>query len=159
GVRVLGGLQHGDAPLAVAELDRPVQRGRAAIALRARVHDQALVLAPDALRDERLQHRADDELRLLRGDRRFHLMPGADDLDRHVVPELRERDVRALAEAVVGTDQEEDLQSLGGRRARRGRRNRRDPEWLYPDTDKCPIRFKPRKRGRYPPVWNPVARR
>jgi hypothetical protein len=107
------------------------------------VHDQALPLTPDALGDERLEHRADDQLGRVRRDRRLHLVPGADNLDRHIVPQLGQRDVRALAEAVMRRDEEKDLQSIVGRGAHGGRRNRREPERLYADTDKRPIQFKP----------------
>ena len=66
GVELAVGLEHGHAPLVGAELDRPVQRGGPAVAARAGVHDQAAVRGPDRLRDELLEHRADDQLRPVR---------------------------------------------------------------------------------------------
>ena len=69
GVGVLGRLEHGHAPLVHAELDRPVKRGGAAVAVRAGVDDQAGVLAPHRLWDELLEHRAHDQVGLVGVDR------------------------------------------------------------------------------------------
>jgi hypothetical protein len=74
------------------------------------VDDQAAVRGPDRLRDERLQHRADDQLGLVRRDGRLHRLRRVDDGDRDLVPELGQRDPGALAEAVVGRDQEQHAQ-------------------------------------------------
>ena len=46
-------------------------------------------------------------------DRDLHRLPGLHDLDLDVVAELGQRDLRALAEAVVGGDEEEDPQRVG----------------------------------------------
>jgi hypothetical protein len=111
GVELAIRLEHGHAPLLGAELDRPVQRGGPAVAGRAGVHDQAAMRRPDGLRDELLEHRADDEVGSMPRDGRLHRRSRVDHLDRHVVPELGERDPGALAEAVVGGGEEEDAHS------------------------------------------------
>ena len=54
------------------------------------------------------------------GDRRLHLAAGVDDLDRERVAELGQRDLGALAEAVVGGDEEEDAHCGEGRGAGAG---------------------------------------
>jgi hypothetical protein len=68
-VELVVGLEHGHAPLGRLQLDRPVQRRRAAVAHRARVDDEAAMPRPDALGDDRLEHRAHDQLGLVAGDR------------------------------------------------------------------------------------------
>ena len=110
GVDVAVGLEHRHAPLAHAELDRPVQRRRSAVAPRAGVHDQAAMLRPDRLRDHLLEHRAHDQLRPVLADRRLHRGGRVDHRDRHLVAELGQRDPGALAEAVVRRHQEQDPQ-------------------------------------------------
>jgi hypothetical protein len=110
GVHLAARLEHGHAPLGHAQLDRPVERRRPAVALRAGVHDEAAMVAPDGLGDERLEHRADDQLRPVPGDGGLHLGAGADDRDGDVVAQLGQRHERALAEAVVRADEEEDPQ-------------------------------------------------
>jgi hypothetical protein len=118
GVGLAVGLQDGHAPLGGAEFDRPVQRGGAAIAERARVDDQAAVPRPDRLRDELLQEGTDDELWLVLGDGCLHRVGRVDHGDLHLVPQLGERDPRSLAEAVVGRDQEENAHGEEEARAR-----------------------------------------
>ena len=110
GVELAVGLEHRDAPCRRAELDRPVQRRRPAVAPRARVHDQAAMLRPDRLRDHRLEHRADDQLRAVLVHGRLHRGGRVDDGDRHLVAQLGQRDPRALAEAVVSRYEEEHPQ-------------------------------------------------
>ncbi len=53
GIHLVIGLQHRHAPTALPQVDRPVHRGGAAVADRARVHDQAGVGAPDLARERR----------------------------------------------------------------------------------------------------------
>ena len=113
-VDLAGGLQDGHAPLPRAELDRPVQRRRPAVADRAGVHDQAAVPRPDRLGDDRLQDRADDQLGRVPGDGGLHRRAVLHHRDLDRVAELGERDLRPLAEAVVGGDEEEDPQRPGG---------------------------------------------
>jgi hypothetical protein len=108
------GLQDRHAPGVERELDRPVERRRSAIAGRSRMHDQAPVARPDRLRDDLLEHRADDQLRSLPRDGRLHRRRRVDDLDGDVVAELGERDIRALAQAVVSGDEEEDARADRG---------------------------------------------
>ena len=108
GVEVAVRLEDRHAPLGLAELDRPVERRGAAVAERARVDDQAAARRPDRLRDPPLQHRADDQLRLMGGDGRLHGLRAVDNRDLDAVTELRERNERALAETVVRRDQEQD---------------------------------------------------
>jgi hypothetical protein len=100
-VDLRGGLEDRDAPLPHAELDRPVERRRATVADRARVHDQAAVLREDRLGDDLLQDRADDQLGLVTLDGDLHGLAGLDDLDLDAVAELGEGDLRSLAQAVV----------------------------------------------------------
>jgi len=108
------GLEDRHAPGVERELDRPVERRRSAIAGRSRMHDQAPVARPDRLRDDLLEHRADDQLRSLPRDGRLHRRRRVDDLDGDVVAELGERDIRALAQAVVSRDEEEDARADRG---------------------------------------------
>ena len=110
GVGLAVGLEDRDAPCRRAELDRPVQRRRPAVAPRAWVHDQAAMLRPDRLRDHRLEHRADDQLRAVLVHGRLHGGGRVDDGDRHLVAQLGQRDPRALAEAVVSRYEEEHPQ-------------------------------------------------
>ena len=107
-VHLVRRLQHRDAPAIGADLDRPVERRRAAVADRARVHDQAAVAIGDRGGDDRLEHRADDQLGPVAGDGGLHLEPGRDHRDGDLVALLAERDLRALAQAVVSGDEEQD---------------------------------------------------
>ena len=71
----------------------------------------------DRRRDDRLEHRADDQLGMMTGCGGFHLEAGLHDRDVDLVPQLGERDLRALAETVVGGDEEQDShtgKTLGG---------------------------------------------
>ena len=106
-----GRLEHGDAPLRGPELDRPVERRRAAIPHRAGVHDQAAMRGEDRLGDDRLQHRADDQLRPVAVHRRLHRCGGRDDGDVDLVALLLERDLHALAQAVVRRHEEQHAQA------------------------------------------------
>ena len=107
-VDLVARLQHGHAPAIGLELDRPVERRRAAVAHGAGVHDQAAVPGGDRGRDDRLQHRADDQLGVPAGDGGLHLEGGGDDGDGDLMTQLGEGDLGSLAEAVVGGDEEED---------------------------------------------------
>ena len=57
-------LQHGNAPLALAFLDRPVERRRPAVAGRTGVDDRARDAGPDVLGDGAFQERRDNHVRL-----------------------------------------------------------------------------------------------
>ena len=114
------GLEHGDAPFALAALDRPVQRRRPAVADRSGMDHQAAVAPPHRLGNDRLEHRADDDVRGVRAhgadDRRGVL----DNRDLDPVPELAQRDLHALAETVVRRGEQQDPQPFsGGRRGGR----------------------------------------
>ena len=108
GVELAVGLEHRHRPRAHPELDRPVQRRRSTISDRPRMDDQAPIPRPDRLRNHPLQERAHDQPRLVLSDRGFHLGVGVDHRDRHVMPQLGQRDPRALAQAVVRRDQEQN---------------------------------------------------
>jgi hypothetical protein len=110
-VDVAGRLDDRDAPLPHAQLDRPVQRRRAAVPRWAGMHDQAAVPRPDRLGDDLLEDRADDQLGFDAGHGGLHRGGRIDDRHRDLVPQRLERDLGALAEAVVRRDQEEDPQS------------------------------------------------
>ena len=138
-VDLVRGLEHGHAPLGGTGLDRPVQRRRATIALRAGMDDQAAMPGPDRLGDDRLEHRADDQPGPVLGHRGLHLGARAHDLHRNAVAELGQRDLDALAEAVVGGDEEEDSQA----RERRGRRAGRLGSELHAQDDALGLRAIP----------------
>ena len=112
GVGLLDGLEHGHAPLLHAELDRPVERRGTAVAVRTRMDDEAGVLAPHRLGDELLEHRAHDEVGLVRLDGGLDDLARVDDLDGDVVPHLGEGDVATLAQAVMRGRHEQDAQRL-----------------------------------------------
>ncbi len=112
GVSLLDGLEHGHAPLVEAELDRPVQRGRAAVAVGSGVNHETGEVAPHRLRDELLEHRAHHEVGLVSVHRRLDDLGRVDNLDGHVVTHLGKRDVRALAQAVVGGGNKQDPQRV-----------------------------------------------
>jgi hypothetical protein len=76
-----------------------------------RVHDQAAVRAEDRLGDERLEHRAHDQLRPVAAHRRLHRARRGDDCDGHFVTELAQGDFEALAEAVVRRDEKQHAQA------------------------------------------------
>jgi hypothetical protein len=86
------------------------------------MHDQATMLAPDGLRDDRLEHRADDQLRRVARHGRLDRRTGVDDLDRDIVAEVGEGDGDPLAEAVVGRDNQQDPQRPLGPKSGRGDR-------------------------------------
>ncbi len=119
GVEVAVGLEDGDAPVAGTHLDGPVQRGGPAVPRRTGVHDQAAMRRPDGLRDELLEHRAHDEIGPVSRDRRLHRLGRVDHRHLDLVPELREGDPGALAEAVVSGGEEEDAHSSKEVRATR----------------------------------------
>ena len=90
-VHLAGGLEHGHAPLAHAELDRPVERRRAAVPDRARVNDEAAVLRVHRLRDDLREEGADDQLGPVHLDCGLHGRPGVHHRHRHLVSELGQR--------------------------------------------------------------------
>ena len=56
-------LQYRNAPLGQATLDRPIERGRAAITRNARMHDQAGMTRPDRDGNRPLEKRCHDQIR------------------------------------------------------------------------------------------------
>ena len=74
GVGLAIGLEHGHAPLGLAELNRPIERGGPAVALRTGMHDQAAPGCPDRLRDELLEHGTDDQIGPVALHRGLHLV-------------------------------------------------------------------------------------
>ena len=117
GIGLLDRLEHGHAPLVHPELDRPVERRGAAVAVRTGMDDQARVLAPHRLGDELLEHRAHDEVGLVHLDGALDEVARVDDLDGDLVSHLGQGDVAALAQAVVrGGDEQDAKRVLRGRR-------------------------------------------
>jgi hypothetical protein len=95
------------------------------------MHTQAAMTAEDRLGDDRLEHRADDQLRPVAGRRRLHRAREGDDCDGDLMTELGECDLDALAEAVVRQEEQQhpqaavrDLERLSGRLV--GESNHRD---------------------------------
>lgn len=108
-VELAVGLEHGDAPLALAVHHRPVERRGAAIADDARVYDEAAHTPPHGLRNAALEERRDDEIGLPQRDRFLRHAVGDVELDGDVVPRGNELAVTALREAVEGMAEQEDL--------------------------------------------------
>ena len=115
GVEIAVGLEHRHAHSFMPELDRPVERGGAAIAQRAGVDDQAAVPRPDRLGDETS---SGSGAAISSGacalDGRLHRGRGVDHCHVDPVAQLLELDQGALAQAVVRGDQEEDAAGRGG---------------------------------------------
>ena len=74
-------LQDRYAPALLVIGDGPVERGRAAIALDAGMHDQAEIARRDLLRNGDLQHRRNDQVRRVAGDRVDHRLARGHDAD------------------------------------------------------------------------------
>ena len=108
GIHLLDGLQRGDSPHRLAVGDRPVQRRRPTVALRAGMDDDRAVAAPDVRRDPLAEERADDQVGRASpdggGDRR--LADG--ELDGHVVTATAQLEPCSLAQAVEGRAQQQD---------------------------------------------------
>ena len=85
-----------------------IERRGPAVADNAGMHDQANVIAPDALGQRALQERRDDQVRDERFDRLCGHAVGDVVLDRHFVTKLSERDVETLRQAVEAARQEQN---------------------------------------------------
>ena len=101
-------LQHGDAPARGAAHDRPVQRGRAAVADGARVDDEARPGRPDVRGNRPGQHRGDDQVGVIAADPVPHHVVSQGQFDRYLVPAVGEFGMHALRHAVVGTGNKQD---------------------------------------------------
>ena len=108
GVHLRVRLQHGDAPARGAAHDRPVQRGRAAIAHRARVDDEARPGRPDVRGNRPGQHRGDDQVGVIAADPVPHHVVCQGQFDRYLVPAVGEFGMHALRHAVVGAGNKQD---------------------------------------------------
>jgi len=102
------GLQDGHAPRRLAEGNRPVQRRWPPVTLDARVHDEAGVPLPDRPWNGLLEHRRDDEVRLVDFDRRAHGLVAGRQMDRNPMAAVGELNLQALAQAVVSARDEQD---------------------------------------------------
>ena len=80
--------------------DRPVERGGAAVAGGAGMHDQAAHGAPDGLRDGAAQERRDHELRPKQAHRFGHAVVVDRELDGEFVAALGQLDINALGQRV-----------------------------------------------------------
>ena len=106
GIHLGRSLQDCHSPRLLAVHDRPVERGRPAIALDSGMHDQTDESGPDRFGDRRLEHRGDDELGRVVGHRPQHGVFARGQRHRHRVAALGKLDLEPLAEAVVRRGQE-----------------------------------------------------
>ena len=74
------------------------------------MHDQATMFAPDGVWDDRLEHRADDQLGRVARHRRLDRRARVHDLDRDSVTQVGQGHEDPLAETVVGRGEEQDPQ-------------------------------------------------
>ena len=101
-------LEHGDAPLALALLHRPVERRGAAVALDAGVHDEAAMPPPHRLGDRALEEGRDDELGRPERDRLLGDAVVDVELERELVAVARELRPEPLRQAVERVAEEQD---------------------------------------------------
>ncbi len=136
GVHLLDGLQHGHAPPLRPLGDRPVERGGAAVALGAGVHDQDGPGGPDVPRHGLGEHRADDQFGIGAFHRRPHLFVAERELDGDLVAALPQLGVDALGQAVERTGDQENAQ--GGPPAVQGSRGGDETRaWTRNDYGPC----------------------
>ena len=112
GVELWGRLQDRHAPALLLIGDGPVDRGRAAIALYAGVHDQAEIARRDLLGNRDLQHWRDDHVRRVAANRVHHRLARGYDTDADLMAAFGQFDKEALAEAVMRRGQEKNAHEV-----------------------------------------------
>ena len=108
GIQLGDRLQHSHAPTLFPVEDRPVQRRGTSVARRARVHDQARMVAENGFGNASLQERGDHQVR---AKERHGFLGGLVvdvELDGQLMPALGERHVQSLRQAVEAVGQEQD---------------------------------------------------
>ena len=102
-------LEDRDAPALLSIGDGPVERGRAAIANDAGVHDQAEIARRDLLGNRDLQHRRDDHVRRVARNRVHHRLARGYDADADFMAAFGQFDKEPLAEAVMRGGQKKNF--------------------------------------------------